>query len=89
MAGVLCPLLVLIASGAGCSAATSDRPGAAAERVEAAGEGAGHRGAPPEEGEKAPLGDRCQGVVGCTFFGLGTAIAVPFWLLGAVLGLLF
>ena len=33
--------------------------------------------------------ETCTGAVDCTFFGLGAALAAPFWVLGALLGLVF
>jgi hypothetical protein len=57
----------------------ADNPGGAAEVSAAEAE------APDEE----EFTDRCHGVLSCTFFGLGMVIAAPFWVLGAVLGLVF
>jgi hypothetical protein len=74
----------------GCSARDSDEPTAVTERVEATG-GSTTQVASREDraGSDDEFRDSCHGVLSCTLFGLGAVIAAPFWVLGAVLGLVF
>lgn len=86
-------LLVLVVAGAGCSASTaSDKsPDAAEAGVQAADPGGAAEASAAEVDapEEETFTDRCHGVLSCTFFGFGMVIAAPFWVLGAVLGLVF
>jgi hypothetical protein len=83
-------LSILVATAAGCSAgaASENAPRAGVEVVDPSG-GAETPAVTAEQEEADEPSDTCHGVLSCTFFGLGAALALPFWVLGAVLGLVF
>lgn len=80
---------VLLAAGVGCAAKASDPepPVVVAEVTEPGADVAVDEDVAVEADEQAK--ETCDGVLDCTFFGLGAVLATPFWVLGAFLGLVF
>src|SRR5262245_26318153 len=81
---------VLTATGFGCAAkeSTTAPPAAAGTTVAAPGAAAVvEPGAASSTDAQAK--ETCHGALDCTFFGLGAVLATPFWLVGALLGLVF
>lgn len=83
-------LCVLIAPTLGCSAKSSAAAApvpAEIDSADVATEDAVVTAPPAADGGERT--ETCQGVLDCTFFGLGAVLAAPFLVLGAVLGLAF
>lgn len=80
-------LCVLIAPTVGCSAKSSSAAPAEIESADVATDDAAVATSAADDGGERT--ETCQGVLDCTFFGLGAVLAAPFWVLGAVLGLAF
>jgi hypothetical protein len=80
---------LLLGAGVGCAAKASapEPPVAVAEVTEPGADVAVEEDVAVEADEQPK--ETCDGVLDCTFFGLGAVLAAPFWVLGAFLGLVF